>query len=295
MQLFPEREGRGRRTLALAVVLSLIVHFSGSALWPLFARTFAHASPDETAIAQTEPITIERLPSPTPVPSPTATPPPLHPAQVRSHTARTAPAASQHRLARLLAATPRAVPTLAPPPPVTVAHTSVVFHQPVERRALVPAAGSRTNVLAPNQIAQYEGAFRRTIAQMHGDGLAPGARGASGPRSRTQELLGGTFGEEVDFSGTCRDYAPSIVRGAYIYHYLSCHVAYSDGFAELASYPWPFRFPVDADPIGRGGHFPEATPPPGFVLPPEFEPSRRVCTFYHDACAKKLAPSAAAP
>lgn len=288
MQLFPERDRRRRRTLALAVALSLIVHLTASTLWPLMARTLTRPLPSEDVLARTERITVEAVPSPTPKPTPTP-----QPVAVQVHTSRTLPSASHRRLARVLAAPPAPVPTLAPLPPVTVAHTRVVFHQPVERHALAPAAGSRTPVLAPNDIAAYEGAFRRTIAETHGSGLVAGP-GSSRAPSRADEILGGTFGEAVDFGGTCRDYAPSMTRGGFVYHYLTCRVSFSDGFTELASYPWPFRFPADADPIAAGLRFAEATPPPGFVLPPDFEPSRRVCTFYHAACAEKLAAQHAA-
>jgi hypothetical protein len=287
VQLFPERERR-RGTLALAVALSLIVHLTASTLWPLMAHSRARTPPSED-VAQTERITIEPVPSPTPKPTPTP-----QPVAVELHAKRTLPSASNRRIARVLAARPMPVPTLAPLPPVTVSHTRVVFHQPVEHRALAPAAGSRTPVLAPNDIAAYEGAFRRTIAETHGNGSAAGPGGSRAP-TRADEILGGTFGEAVDFGGTCRDYAPQMVRGGFVYHYLTCRVSFSDGFTELASYPWPFRFPVDDDPIGRGVPFAEATPPPGFVLPPDFEPSRRVCTFYHAACAEKLSARHAAP
>jgi hypothetical protein len=288
VQLFPERERRGRRTLALAVALSVLVHLTASTLWPLMARTHARTPPAEDVMARTDRITIETVPSPSPKPTPTP-----QPVAVQLHTSRALSSASERLMARVLAAPPAPVPTLAPLPPVTVAHTRTVFHQPVEPHARAPAAGSRMPVLAPNDLAAYEGAFRRTIAQTHANGSVAGA-GNSRALTRAEEILGGTFGEAVDFGGTCRDYAPQMTRGGFVYHYLTCRVSFSDGFTELASYPWPFRFPVDRDPIGAGVPFAEATPPPGFVLPPDFQPSRRVCTFYHAACADKLSAQRAA-
>jgi len=288
VQLFPERDRRGPRNLALAVVLSLIAHLTASALWPQMARTLARTPPSEDVLAPTERVRIERLASPTPEPTPTP-----HPVAVQAHTSRTLPSASKRRIARVLEASVLRVPTLAPLPPVTVAHNRTIVHQPVERHALTPAAGSRTPVLAPNRIEAYEGAFRRTIAQTHGNGLVAGPGNSRTP-THDGEILGGTYGETVDFGGTCRDYAPLMIRDGFVYHYLTCRVSYSDGFTELASYPWAFRFPADADPIAAGARFGEATPPPGFVLPPDFEPSRRVCTFYHAACAAKLSAQHAA-
>ncbi|MDQ6941457.1 MAG: hypothetical protein M3169_02970, partial [Candidatus Eremiobacteraeota bacterium] len=173
MQLFPERERRYRRTLVLAVVISLIVHLGASTLWPLMARSRARTLPTEDALARTERITIEPVAGPTPKPTPTP-----QPVTVQLPTKPTLPSASNDRLARVLAARPMPVPTLAPLPPVTLSHTRIVFHQPVERRALAPAAGSRTPVLAPNDVAAYEGAFRRTIAETHGNGSVAGPGGS---------------------------------------------------------------------------------------------------------------------
>ncbi|HEV2738489.1 MAG TPA: hypothetical protein VGU66_07920, partial [Candidatus Elarobacter sp.] len=62
MQLFPERARTGRKLLVAALILSLLVHVAGGSLWALLvrsARAAAHVS--ETVLAQTQPITIERI------------------------------------------------------------------------------------------------------------------------------------------------------------------------------------------------------------------------------------------
>jgi len=61
VQLFPERDHRSRRFLALALVLSLVLHFAGGSLWALLARSArALAHQPEEVLARTQPITIER-------------------------------------------------------------------------------------------------------------------------------------------------------------------------------------------------------------------------------------------
>ncbi|MDP9107244.1 MAG: hypothetical protein M3N49_15100, partial [Candidatus Eremiobacteraeota bacterium] len=77
MQLFPERVRSGRKLVVAALILSLLVHAAGGSLWALLgrsARAAAHAS--ETVLAQTQPITIERIVSPSPTPTPAPTPRP---------------------------------------------------------------------------------------------------------------------------------------------------------------------------------------------------------------------------
>ena len=69
MQLFPERDRRGRKLLVAALVLSLLVHLAGGGAWVLFARRVAPVlakllphpkpTPDEF-VATSDAITIER-------------------------------------------------------------------------------------------------------------------------------------------------------------------------------------------------------------------------------------------
>ena len=66
MQLFPERDHRSRRLLALALALSLLLHFAGGSLWAVLMRTTRALMHEPEQVAQTQKITIERLPSPSP-------------------------------------------------------------------------------------------------------------------------------------------------------------------------------------------------------------------------------------
>ncbi|MBV8582081.1 MAG: hypothetical protein JOZ86_15765 [Candidatus Eremiobacteraeota bacterium] len=288
MRLFPERERRGRRLLALALGLSLVVHLVGGSFWARLLR-FTHAAPrEERIVAQIDPIRIERLPpSPTPTPAPTPAPTPTPPPQLlqglpvltKPKTAYAYPQAPR----RAVAVAPRALP---PKPEPTVAPRKATIH--------VPPAPSQAYTQA--QITALDATFRHTIDQaQQAVAAAPQADHSApvhGTMKRYDPILNGTVEDVVGGDGVCDPLDDGTVRGPYTYYYLRCTVHYSDGFNETVEFPWPYKFTQADDPFarhdGRHHHFPPQAPPDGFVLPHPFALSRAVCAFYHDECKAVL-------
>jgi hypothetical protein len=295
VQLFPERDHRSRRFLALALVLSLVLHFAGGSLWALLARSArALAHQPEEVLARTQPITIERLrpPSPTPVPTPVPTPRPRL-AQSRPHVTRRPPAQQAPPRRR---ETPRlAVPTFAPNPEPTPAPRVAKIHVPRAQRVAVVRVphGSRGAASASGTIdvGALDAQFRQTIAQaQHDVATTPQPARAPGVSTMKQynKYLVGNIEDVTGGNGSCDPLDDGSNRGGYTWYYLRCTVRYADGYVESVSFPWPFKFTRADDPFfrrdGRRHEFPGQPPPPGFVLPHPFALSRAVCTFYREEC-----------
>jgi hypothetical protein len=294
VQLFPERVRTGRKLLVAALILSLLVHAAGGALWALLgrsARAAAHAS--ETVLAQTQPITIERIvpPSPTPTPTPPPTPRPRV-AQGRPHVTRrpVAQPASGARPAPL-----RAQPTFAPHAEPSAAPRVAHVHIPRAERVAVVRAPSGSHGAAPAggalDVAALDGMFRKTIDQaQHDVATTPqaGPPAAVHTMKRYDKYLQGNVEDVTGGNGVCDPLDDGTQRGLYTWYYLRCTVRYADGYSETVSFPWPFKFTRQTDPFarhdGRHHEFPGQPPPDSFVLPHPFALSRAVCAFYRDEC-----------
>jgi hypothetical protein len=295
VQLFPERDHRGRRFLALALALSLVLHVAGGSLWALLARSArALVHEPEQVLARTEPITIERIrpPSPTPVPTPVPTPPPRI-AQSRPHATQLPPA--QHPAPR-----PREVPrivqpTFAPNPEPTAALRVAKNHVPrAQRVAMVRVPrGSRGAASASGAIdvGALDAQFRQTIAQAQHDVATtpvPARPAGVSTMKRYDKYLAGNIEDVTGGDGSCDPLDDGTYRGGYTWYYLRCTVRYADGYVESVSFPWPFKFTRANDPFyrrdGRRHEFPGQPPPDGFVLPHPFALSRAVCAFYREEC-----------
>lgn len=292
MQLFPERDQRGRRFLALALVLSLVLHFAGGSLWGLFVRSErALTHTPEEVMAKTQPITIERLPSPSPTPAPTPTPPPPPPAQSRPR-AVTRPA---HRAPLRVQPVPRlAEPTFEPRAEPSVAPRIAKIHVPRSQRVAVVRVprGSHGATATGGTIdtAALDAQFRKTIAQAQRDVEAtpqPGPAQVS-TMKRYDRYLMGNINDVTDANGDCYPLDDGSYRGGYTWYYLRCTVHYGDGYVESVEFPWPFKFTRANDPFfrrdGRRHEFPGQPPPDGFVLPHPFAMSRAVCTYFREEC-----------
>jgi hypothetical protein len=291
VQLFPERDGRGRRFLVRALVLSLAVHLVASLLWPFVARTLLREVPPERVVAQIEPITIERRPSPTPTPSPT--PPPKQAAQGRP---LPAPRKPVRAAAPPLAAIPKiALPTYAPNPEPSAPPRRAKVHVPPARvvaQVTAPhgASGAASGgALDTQQIAALDATFRKTIDQaQRAAAAAPQADRPAAVQTmkRYAKVLDGPVSDVLSSDGPCQPLDDGAVRGPYTYYYIRCDVTFQDGYRETVSFPWPFKFTRREDPFAPNGprHFPGQPPPPGFVMPHPFALSRSVCYYYHDEC-----------
>ena len=292
MQLFPERDRRGRKLLVAALILSLFVHAAGGSLWALLvrsARAAQHGS--ETVLAQTQPITIERIvrPSPTPTPSPTPRP---RVAQGRPHVTRR-PVAQPPAGARPVPLP--AQPTFAPHAEPSAAPRVARIHIPRAQRVAVVTAPNGSRGAAPAggalDVAALDGMFRKTIDQaQHDVAAAPQAARPAAVQTmkRYDKYLQGNVEDVTGGNGVCDPLDDGTQRGVYTWYYLRCTVRYADGYAETVSFPWPFKFTRQDDPFarrdGRHHEFPGQPPPDRFVLPRPFALSRAVCAFYHDEC-----------
>jgi hypothetical protein len=286
VQLFPERDRRGRRLILLAALLSLIVHLVGGSLWS-YLQQFTHhgGRPEGQVLAKIETITVERRPEP--------------PAQPRAVPAapRAAPPAAP-RLHLPLPELPRlAEPTFAPHPAV---RPPLRVHRPPSRvTAMVPlpsgarGAHAAAGAMSAEQIAALEGSFRKTIDQaQQAVAESPVPQHQVATTKQYNDVLHGSVDDIIGGTGLCDPMDEGSVRGVYTYYYLTCSIRYTDGMTERVSFPWPFRFTRRDDPFiyrdGRPHSFPPQAPPAGFVLRHPFALSRALCMYYHDECAAVL-------
>jgi hypothetical protein len=292
VQLFPERARSGRKLLVAALILSLFVHVAGGSVWALLvrsARAALHVT--ETVVAQTQPITIERIVRPSPTPTPSLTPRPRV-AQGRPRVTRrpVAQPPSGARPAPLLAQ-----PTFAPHAEPSAAPRVARIHIPRAQRVAVVRAPSGSQGAASAggalNVAALDATFRKTIHQaQHDVAAAPqnAPPAAVQTMKRYDKYLQGNVEDVTGGNGVCDPLDDGTQRGIYTWYYLRCRVHYADGYAETVSFPWPFKFTRQNDPFarrdGRQHEFPGQPPPDSFVLPHPFALSRAVCAFYHDDC-----------
>jgi hypothetical protein len=292
--LFPERHRDGRRFLALALVVSLLLHVAGGAVWALLARSArAPDRPPERVLAQTQAITIERLPPPTPTPTPTPPPTPRPRVAQGRPTVTRRPAAP--RMPAPHQAPARALPTFAPQPEPSAAPRRAAIHVPRAQRVAVVQAPHGARGAAPAGGAldadTLNATFRKTIDQAQHDVAAAPQAAAAAPvqtMKRYDKYLQGNVDDVTGGNGSCDPLDDGAARGGYTWYYLRCTVHYADGYVETVSFPWPFKFTRQNDPFyrrdGRRHEFPGQPPPDGFVLRRPFALSRAVCAFYHDEC-----------
>ena len=304
MQLFPERYDRkGRRLLPTALTLSFLVHLAGWGIWlfaarvaPMMTALVPHASPTPEIVALSDAITIEKRSVPRPARrSPSVTPP-------------------QQRLIPplpALAPAPAPVPTLAPVPtsrPALEPPRSTVFRSqrgtihrpraeptPEPRRVAEHGASAARNAFTPQQMAELNTRFQRTIsaAQRSLSDIPPQSRPpARAPdQLRYEKIMAGTPESFLAAQGDCVSLADT-AHGATIDRILRCQITYSDGYFENVTFPWRYRFSRRTDPFqysdGYSHPFPMQAPPDAFPLPHPFALSRAVCSFYRAQCSRVI-------
>ncbi len=321
MRMFPERaDGGTRRFLALAVVLSLLVHAGGAAFaqwwWPGVARAIARVMPQPTPtpeiVALSDAITIEKR----------TVPRESHRSRT-SHPQRAQPHPQSRVVAQLSAVERVPVPTLAPVPTAapTIAPTAVpapALHQhqhatirrviaaaprvrPTLEPTVVPRTTARTSTKADftQQVQAYQAQWSRTIAdaQRSLTDVPPQHRPpARMPNMRPYEaIMAGTPAQFLSaFQGDCVSLQGPMPDGPARAYYLRCFIRYNDGYFENVSFPWVYVFAPRRDPfdlrVNPDGKmtFPPQAPPAGFVLPAHFALSRAVCAFFKAQCAELI-------
>ena len=281
---------RGDRALLVALILSIIVHFSGAAIYGLVTRALSHLhiavphpQPTEEFVTTSASLTFDRRPRPVRPRRASPSRPPL--------VARIAVTPSLPRVQA-------ALPQLKPPPLVKPELSRLAPHAPAQgtprpkpvQVAFAPHNPERTagtpasSALSPQQLAQLNEDFTRTISQTRtvvNPLRVPNLRPAAPKHFALQ--FNGRIGELTAGQG----YVYAIKAwGAdgYDYYYVSYEYMWPDGTYENGSVPWPIRFPAEHDPIAAGyeGVFPLPPPPAGWQLPPNIHLGRFLRSFFPD-------------
>lgn len=257
---------RTRRLLVLAVILSILIHLLGGALWGLFVRALAHlpkpvimASLRETPPPNAAIVRIEhrapaparqahenRVPKIAPRPHPIATPAPSlpRPRHEIAHIAAHAPAQPPPARAQAPAQTPRRV-------------------RPV---ALAPVPDSKP-AYSDRQLAQLGQDFSKTIAQSRETLAAVQAAEQHAPVTTIKHYAVAFSGIHAGMNpGDGEIFAISHQRiGNTMWYYTRYTYMHGDGTYEADSIPWPFHYPIDDDPFARHDkRIPLQAPPDGF-------------------------------
>ena len=312
MQLFPERDRRGRNFLVVALIVSLLVHVAGGGAWLLFARRVAPVlakllphpkpTPDEY-VATSDAITIEKRTVPrvmrrAAVQPPRSRPRPRRVAQAPAPRPVPIPVPTlRPPAAGVPTSAPTAVPTFRPQhgtihhplPGVTGAPPRAVAVNPATTTTTTNAATTQSaarGAFSPQQMAALDAQFSRTIAQAQRalTDVPPQTRRPATTMKRYQLVMAGSRGDLTSAQGQCRA-TQTWYRGPLVWHYMDCDFVYTDGFGEHVLIPWPQRFARNDDPADHPYKmYPVEDPPPGWTLPHPFAFSRLVCIFYKAEC-----------
>jgi len=164
---------------------------------------------------------------------------------------------------RLVAEKTGGLPDATPPPnPETVERTNPA------RTAAKPSTRTSNPVLSPKQIASLESQFEKTIQSSRED--LPSVVDAA------KEPVGAPKHVTMNFEGIHSDLhrgqgimepvnGPFRLRGGYVAYVMRYTYMYPDGRIESDVVPWTFVYPISNDPVGRHDRYLDMQlPPPGF-------------------------------
>ncbi len=281
------RAPRTRRLFAGALVLSVLLHLFGGALWAHTSRLVAQImrrlpeqQPREAEIATSDVIHLERRTVPRPAQKSRSRPAPRPQPPVEKRVAVVVPTP-----------VPKPRPPAANPPPAAapeIAHRA--SHAPrrlahpergktvVAKAAATPAratAAQNQAALSAAQLAQLNAQFAQTIAASHVD-LAT-------IQKQSEERPVAVKHYPMQFTGLQASlqrgegYIEPITMGQRIgdtvWYYTHYTYMWPDGHLEDDDIPWPFRYPVEHDLFALHVHLiPLQLPPPGFRLTRPLKP-----------------------
>lgn len=299
------RRNPERTILVLALVFSVLIHLTAGGVWSYFGHRIAAAvarvlprpkpTPEEfVALSDAITITKRTVPRPSHAAPPRPRPAPPQPRRVAAVPVRPVPTAIPTVVPTV---TPTVVPTIRPTTePTPRQHARIHHPRPVptlapEPQRIAAATPKQHNVLSPQQIAALDQQFRRTIdeAQSSATDVAPQKEPPSSAQRRYRLMMAGTQHDLQNAQGLCYGTAPPLIDGMFIQYYVACQIQYPDGFSEHAVIPWPMRFRRDNDPIAQHRTYHPTNPPDGFSLPPDFELSRFVCSYFRSQCVAAIA------
>ncbi|HTV74710.1 MAG TPA: hypothetical protein VME66_13520 [Candidatus Acidoferrales bacterium] len=268
---------RTDRALLVALILSLVLHFSGAALYGLLARQLVrlhlaspHPSPTEEVVSISSAITIDKRTHPVVVQHVTPRRPVVRVAQVPVQPTLPKvqivvprykpPAVLKPELARPV---PHSIPQGKPAPKSV--QVALAPHEPQQTTRTTTGSA----MLTPQQLAQLNQDFSQTISQAKSvnDPLkVPDQPQETEKRYRLQ-FAGATGG-----LGLCEGRwwpIKSWQEGGYDYYYASYDCVWPDGTYEDGGVPWPFRYPASRDPLvyPLESEIPLPGPPIGWTPP----------------------------
>ena len=308
--LFPDRPRRRRDVIALALLLSLLVHLVaggviarwGERLAGVVARMLPIPTPKPEEVAATsDVITLERKhPVPremhrTPphaAPQRVAVQQPQRVAQVPAPLARSVP-------------TPMPLPTLEPTSVPTYTPVRGTIHHPQAAKAKAPrqvaqaqpvdappdetpvrGAKQPSNRLSSAQIAALESQMREAIAQTH-VALNDVPRQHEPPHTMKSYklIMAGTLDDVQTAQGHCHPIEERTPRqNGRIGHIMNCDFLYRDGYVENVTIPWYQWFDKNDDPPEHPWKLYAVQGPPPGPAPNPLNFSRMVCIFYRAEC-----------
>ncbi len=316
MELFPERDERGRNLLVVALVLSLVVHLAGAGAWELVARRLApvvakllpHPSPTPAEfVATSDAITIEKRTVPRAMRRMPAQRPPRRPRPQRVAQAQAPPPVPRHVTVAVPTLPPPAmgVPSAEPTAVPTYRPRHGTIHQPLPGTTQPPRTVARTTsatttssagttqsrpaargAYTAQQIAALDAQFSKTIAQAQRSltDVPQQRRRPATTMKHYQLVMAGSRGDLTSAQGQCRP-TQTWYRGNVVWHFMDCDFIYTDGFSEHVLIPWPHQFPRNDDPVDHPYKlYVVQEPPAGWPLPHPFPFSRMVCIFYKAEC-----------
>ena len=302
------RRNPERTIFLLALAFSVLIHLTAGGIWSQFSHRISTAvarlmprpkpTPEEF-VALSDAITIQKRTVPRAVRP--ARPTPARPVRPQPRRVAVVPVRPVPTAIPTIVPTvrPTVVPTVVPTERPTIEPTPrarAAIHRPrpvptVPPRRVAAEPPAQRSALSPQQIAALDEQFRHAIDQAQGavTNVSPPSEPPSTTKRRYQLVMAGTQHDLQYAQGLCYGTAPPLITGMVIQYYVACEIQYPDGFSEHAVIPWPMRFRRDDDPIAQHRTYHPSLPPDGFVLPPDFELSRFVCSYFRRDCAAAIA------
>jgi hypothetical protein len=283
------RAPRTQRPFAAALVLSVVIHLFGGALWAHTSRLVAQIMrrlPEQQPreeVATSDVVHLERRTIPRPARASRARPQP-----------RPRPAQTPHRPAeKQIAVVPRppaAKPVRHAPKPALsaapeLAHRSVHAprHAPhpdgakvdIAKAAAAPPAAANQAALSAAQLAQLNAQFAQTIAASHVDLATIQEQAEERPVAvkRYPMQFTGLQARLQRGEGYIEPTTMGQRIGDTMWYYTHYTYMWPDGHLEDDDIPWPFHYPVQHDLFALHVHLiPLQLPPPGFRLTRALKP-----------------------
>jgi hypothetical protein len=257
---------RSRNILILGLVLSVLIHLFGGALWPYGARLLAKAFPEqrepehvETAdVIHFEKRVVARQ-STQVRPRPPAQPPqPKTAPPVRHVAERPVPAPPKHEIVHIVIHVAKQYSRSTP----GSSSSEVAFRQPA-----APKQKALPNQLTPDQIASLTSQFAHTIASSRSD-LAAAQEATEHAPSTMRHYSMSFTGTHTDLrrgEGYISPISPPDRIGNTVWYYTHYIYMHLDGTIEEDDIPWPYHFPVNDDLFAEHVRtIPMQPPPPGY-------------------------------